>query len=411
MADNKPQFGNARDILIANATGYTGEELRDAERARVRAGIEPTAARFYQNVAFSSDATLIDRSRAEAERLGELAQDVTVKPSAERTLGEVDNLAEVAHVSRQELISIPEGKYQLEVLTDEGVERRSLVAFDDENAKREAWAAIERIDNAGKNVSSALIEYDDKDQGRTAIYLYDANQGIEENRPPGIKLRYEESLDRENQIATITAGAYQYWTRNSRLVHLGDEIKDLQQLGAISQQDQREAVEFVANRENLDEFARRFSALNFDEIDEAYLGGANRAIDEHVQRLTVKVNEGRHVAEEKSVINDRETQDRATGGISAQQEASDWKRHLQAEAQVIRDGVEVPVIASAVAEHQAYLNGRRQAFNEARGAFLEANLRNEKDLPSEIQVDEIRVREIVQEREITRQQRTQTVLG
>ena len=170
-------------------------------------------------------------------------------------------------------------------------------------------------------------------------------------------------------------------------------------------------MEFVANRENLDEFARRFSALNFDEIDEAYLGGANRAIDEHVQRLTVKVNEGRHVAEEKSVINDRETQDRATGGISAQQEASDWKRHLQAEAQVIRDGVEVPVIASAVAEHQAYLNGRRQAFNEARGAFLEANLRNEKDLPSEIQVDEIRVREIVQEREITRQQRTQTVLG
>ena len=239
MADNKPQFGNARDILIANATGYTGEELRDAERARVRAGIEPTAARFYQNVAFSSDATLIDRSRAEAERLGELAQDVTVKPSAERTLGEVDNLAEVAHVSRQELISIPEGKYQLEVLTDEGVERRSLVAFDDENAKREAWAAIERIDNAGKNVSSALIEYDDKDQGRTAIYLYDANQGIEENRPPGIKLRYEESLDRENQIATITAGAYQYWTRDSRLVHLGDEIKDLQQLGAISQQDQK----------------------------------------------------------------------------------------------------------------------------------------------------------------------------
>jgi hypothetical protein len=74
----------------------------------------------------------------------------------------------------------------------------------------------------------------------------------------------------------------------------------------------------------------------------------------------------------------------------------DW---LRDEAETIKVQAEWAVDAGVAATHAAYVNGRRDAFNELRMDILDGDPGREKDLPPAIQIDEIQVRQKVLEQE------------
>lgn len=72
---------------------------------------------------------------------------------------------------------------------------------------------------------------------------------------------------------------------------------------------------------------------------------------------------------------------------------------LQQEATLIREASELAVPASEIGLANAYWNGRREGFNSAREDVLAHFPDRSRDLPDAIQVDEVRVRQLVIEQE------------
>ena len=160
-------------------------------------------------------------------------------------------------------------------------------------------------------------------------------------------------------------------------------IRDIRQQGYADRMVDQDARE---NDKYLRSFADKHPALTEAEFKAEYIAGV-------VQR-EFEVKQSREEGEGRLSIT--APQDRADE-LEKVSLDKDWFERASRQIREFPTVADYPVEEMAVA--QAYWNGQRDLFNSAREAALKADPTLAKDLPAAIEVDEIRVRQKVQEQD------------
>jgi hypothetical protein len=93
-------------------------------------------------------------------------------------------------------------EYKLVTTTSNGREQSDLIVDSDlTEATKQAWSVLQEKDQSGVQIEGAKLEWMSPEEGPLTEYFYDRQQGIEISRPEGIRLAYEEEVNRVRQPA------------------------------------------------------------------------------------------------------------------------------------------------------------------------------------------------------------------